>query len=66
MALKDHAVQDAKPYDRAYKLSDGGGLYLFVSPAGIPPRARRPASAVTAGTCGLPAQGGHVNAERSA
>jgi integrase len=34
MALKDLAVRSAKPKQRAYKMSDGGGLYLYVSPAG--------------------------------
>ncbi len=28
------AVEAAKPRDKAYKLADGGGLYLFISPAG--------------------------------
>lgn len=28
------AVSNAKPRDKAYKLSDGGGLYLLVSPSG--------------------------------
>ena len=34
MALKELAVRNAKPSSHAYRLSDGGGLYLFVSPAG--------------------------------
>jgi integrase len=34
MALKDLTVRTAKPKESAYKLSDGGGLYLYVSPAG--------------------------------
>ena len=34
MTLKDLAARSAKPKDRPYKLSDGGGLYLYVSPAG--------------------------------
>jgi integrase len=32
--LTDAAVRAAKPKDKAYKLSDAGGLYLFVAPAG--------------------------------
>jgi integrase len=32
--LSVRTVGAAKPRDRAYKLSDGDGLYLFVSPAG--------------------------------
>lgn len=34
MALTARAVETAKPRDKAYKLADGHGLYLFVSPAG--------------------------------
>lgn len=34
MALTETAVRNAKPKDKAYKLSDSGGLYLFVTPAG--------------------------------
>jgi integrase len=34
MALKDLAVRNAKSKDRAYKMSDGAGLYLYVSPTG--------------------------------
>lgn len=34
MALTDKAVRNAKPKDKAYKLTDGGGLFLFVTPAG--------------------------------
>lgn len=34
MALTDTAVRNAKPRDREYKLADGGGLYLLVTPAG--------------------------------
>jgi integrase len=34
MSLTDAAVRSAKPKDNAYKLSDTGGLFLFVSPAG--------------------------------
>ncbi len=34
MALTDLAVKGAKPKDKPYKLSDAGGLYLFVTVAG--------------------------------
>ncbi|MDQ3730746.1 MAG: integrase arm-type DNA-binding domain-containing protein, partial [Pseudomonadota bacterium] len=34
MALTDTAVRNAKPRDRAYKLTDGHGLYLLVQPTG--------------------------------
>ena len=34
MALTDTAVRAAKPRDKEYKLSDGGGLYLLVTPSG--------------------------------
>ena len=34
MALTDIAVRNAKPREKEYKLADGGGLYLLVSPAG--------------------------------
>jgi integrase len=34
MALTDIAIRNAKPRERAYKLADGGGLYLLVTPAG--------------------------------
>lgn len=34
MALSDTACRTAKPRDKAYKLADSGGLYLFVSPSG--------------------------------
>lgn len=34
MALTETAVRNAKSKDKAYKLSDSGGLYLFVTPAG--------------------------------
>lgn len=29
-----HTMQNAKPKDKAYKLTDGGGMYLEVSPSG--------------------------------
>ncbi len=34
MALTDTAVRNAKPRDSEYKLADGGGLYLLVTPSG--------------------------------
>jgi integrase len=34
MALTDVVVRNAKPRERPYKLPDGGGLYLLVTPAG--------------------------------
>lgn len=34
MTLTARAVEAAKPREKAYKLADGHGLYLFVSPAG--------------------------------
>lgn len=34
MALTDIQIRSAKPTERAYKLFDGGGLYLEVSPKG--------------------------------
>lgn len=34
MPLTDTAIRTAKPKERAYKLFDGGGLYLEVAPAG--------------------------------
>ena len=32
--LTDTAVKMAKPKERPYKLTDGGGLYVFVTPSG--------------------------------
>jgi len=32
--LSDREVSNAKPKDKSYKISDGGGLYLFASPTG--------------------------------
>lgn len=32
--LNNRQIQTAKPKDKPYKLSDGGGLYLLVTPAG--------------------------------
>lgn len=34
MALSDTAIRSAKPAEKPYKLFDGGGLYLEVSPSG--------------------------------
>ena len=34
MALSDIAIRKAKPLDKAYKLYDGLGLFLVVSPSG--------------------------------
>jgi len=34
MALTDVAVRTAKPREKEYKLADGGGLYLLVTPSG--------------------------------
>lgn len=34
MALSEFAVRKAKPREKAYKLTDGGGLYLHVQPGG--------------------------------
>ncbi|MCC2596566.1 tyrosine-type recombinase/integrase [Pusillimonas sp. MFBS29] len=34
MALTDTAVRQAKPQDKPYKLTDGGGMFLFVTPKG--------------------------------
>ena len=34
MPLTDTTARNAKPKDRAYKLTDGEGLYLQVTPAG--------------------------------
>lgn len=34
MPLTDIKVKTAKPMDKAYKLTDGGGMYLLVKPNG--------------------------------
>lgn len=34
MPLSDTAIRNAKPKDKAYKLTDGGGLFLMVQPTG--------------------------------
>ncbi len=35
MPLTDTAIRNVKPKDRPYKLTDGNGLFLFVTPAGV-------------------------------
>ncbi len=32
--LSDLKCRTARPRDRAYKLFDGGGMYLYVAPSG--------------------------------
>ncbi len=34
MSLTDTAIRNTKPKDKAYKLTDGKGLYLLVQPSG--------------------------------
>lgn len=34
MPLTDLALRNAKPAEKPYKLADGGGLHLFVTPNG--------------------------------
>ena len=34
MALSDTSIRNIKPNAKVQKLSDGGGLYLYISPAG--------------------------------
>ncbi|MDE1475074.1 Arm DNA-binding domain-containing protein [Xenorhabdus bovienii] len=34
MKLSARQIETAKPKDKAYKLSDGGGLHLYISPTG--------------------------------
>jgi len=34
MPLTDTAIRNIKPQEKPFKLSDGGGLYLFVTPRG--------------------------------
>src|ERR1700693_1479991 len=34
MSLSDFALRKAKPEEKPYKLSDGGGLYALVTPRG--------------------------------
>ena len=34
MPLSEFAARKAKPTDKAYKLADGGGLFLHVQPGG--------------------------------
>ncbi|MEH3107110.1 MAG: integrase arm-type DNA-binding domain-containing protein [Sphingomonas fennica] len=35
MALTDAAVRKAEPRDKAFKMADSGGLYLYVAPTGL-------------------------------
>jgi hypothetical protein len=34
MKLTDKAIKNAKPKEKAYKLFDGGGLYIEITPQG--------------------------------
>jgi hypothetical protein len=34
MPLSDKAIRNSEPREKAYKLSDGGGMYLEVAPSG--------------------------------
>ena len=34
MTLNDRQIRNAKPQEKPYKLADGGGLYLYVTPKG--------------------------------
>ncbi len=34
MALTELQAENAKPKDRPYKLTDGGGMFLLVQPTG--------------------------------
>jgi hypothetical protein len=34
MALTDTEIKKAKPQSKPYKLSDGAGLYIWVTPSG--------------------------------
>ena len=34
MPLNDTRIRNAKPKTQAYKLSDGGGMYLLIAPSG--------------------------------
>lgn len=34
MALTDTEIRKAKSKEKAYRVSDGGGLYVWVTPAG--------------------------------
>ena len=34
LALTDREIKKAKPNEKAYKMSDGGGMYLLVTPSG--------------------------------
>jgi hypothetical protein len=35
MALTDTAIRNVKPKERPFKLADGNGLYLFVTPRNV-------------------------------
>ncbi|MDR1297721.1 MAG: Arm DNA-binding domain-containing protein [Deltaproteobacteria bacterium] len=35
MALKDLEIKNLKPPEKAQKLYDGGGLFLFLAPSGL-------------------------------
>lgn len=35
MALTDITLREAKPKEKAYKLTDAGGLYLWIAPTGL-------------------------------
>jgi hypothetical protein len=34
MALTDTEIKKAKPREKAYRMSDSGGMYLWVTPSG--------------------------------
>jgi len=34
MSLSDLAIRNAKPKDKAYKITDGGGMFLWIQPNG--------------------------------
>lgn len=34
MPLTDIAIKNAKPKERPYKLTDGGGLFVLINPSG--------------------------------
>lgn len=35
MPLNDRQIKHSKPKDKPYKLTDGNGLYLHITPAGV-------------------------------
>ena len=45
--LTDAAVKNALPRDKAYKLADSGGLFLYVAPTGLKQRRFRRTSSVS-------------------